>query len=116
MKKLSEFEGDAAFNVIADLMMYINEIKKNPETQKLLKAKDVDVESALFKDNKHAITGILAALSGVPIEEYRFTAYTLIRDFTEAFKDPGVQMLFGVQRQTPASAGSASESTEAPAK
>ena len=116
MKKLSEFEGDAAFNVIADLMMYINEIKKNPETQKLLKAKDVYVESALFKNNKHAITGILAALSGVPIEEYRFTAYTLIRDFTEAFKDPGVQMLFGVQRQTPASAGSASESTEAPAK
>lgn len=116
MKKLSEFEGDAAFNVIADLMMYINEIKKNPETQKLLKAKDVDVESALFKNNKQAITGILAALSGVPIEEYRFTAYTLIRDFTEAFKDPGVQMLFGVQRQMPASAGSASESTEAPAK
>lgn len=119
MKKLSEFEGDAAFNVIADLMMYINEIKKNPETQKLLKAKDVDVDdvdSAIFKNNKHAITGILAALSGVPIEEYRFTAYTLIRDFTEAFKDPGVQMLFGVQRQTPASAGSASESTEAPAK
>ena len=116
MKKLSEFEGDAAFNVVADLMMYINEIKKSPETQKLLKAKDVDVESALFKNNKHAITGILAALSGVPIEEYRFNAYTLIRDFSEAFKDPGVQMLFGVQRQMPASAGSASESTEAPAK
>lgn len=116
MKKLSEFKDDAAIEVVADLLPYISEIAQNP-ANKEARSKDVaGFVAAMLRNNKHAVKGILAVLNETPLEDYTCTAASILADTFTMLSDPDLMMLFGVQRQTPASAGSASESTEAPAK
>ena len=72
--------------------------------------------SALLRNSKHAVKGVLAVLNETPVEDYTCTAASILADAVTMLSDPDLLVLFGVQRQTSASAGSASESTEAPAK
>ena len=116
MKKLSDFKNDDALEVVAGLIPYITEIVQNPANKEARSGGTMDFVSALLRNNKHAVKGILAVLNETPLEEYTCTAASVLADALTMLNDPDLLVLFGVQRQTPASAGSASESTEAPAK
>lgn len=116
MKKLSDFKDDAAIEVVADLLPYISEIVQNPANKKARSGGTMGFVSALLRNNKHAVKGILAVLNETPLEEYTCTAASVLADALTMLNDPDLLVLFDMQRQTPASAGSASESTEAPAK
>lgn len=116
MKKLSDFKDDAAIEVVADLLLYLAEIARNPESRAASTKSNFEFASALLKHNKHAVKGILAVLNETSLEDYTCTASSILADAVTMLSDPDLLVLFGVQRQTPASAGSASESTEAPAK
>lgn len=116
MKRLSEFTGDAAFDVVADLFPYLAEIARNPESRAASTKSNLEFAAALLKHNKAAIKGILARLNEVPVEEYTCTAVSLINDALTLVTDPDLMALFGRQSKTPASSGSVSETTEAPAE
>lgn len=116
MKKLSDFKDDAAIEVVADLLPYISEIVQNPANKEARGKDAMSFISALLRNNKHAVKGVLAVLNETPVEDYTCTAANILADAVTMLSDPDLLVLFGVQRQTSASAGSASESTEAPAK
>lgn len=113
MKRLSEFEGDAGFEMVANLIPYIGEIVQNEDNKKLANGGTaMDFVAALLHNSRHAVKGILALLNEVPIDEYKVTAASLLVDTIIMVNDPDLMVLFGLQRQTPTSSGSVSESTE----
>lgn len=113
MKRLSEFEGDAGFELVANLIPYIKEIVQNADNKKSMEGGTVmDFVAALLHNSRHAVKGILALLNEVPIDEYKVTAASLLADTIIMANDPDLMVLFGLQRQTPTSSGSASENTE----
>ena len=116
MKKLSDFKDDAAIEVVADLLPYISEIVQNPANKEARGKGAMSFISALLRNSKHAVKGVLAVLNETPVEDYTCTAASILADAVTMLSDPDLLVLFGVQRQMSASAGSASESTEAPAK
>ena len=116
MKKLSDFKDDAAIEVVADLLPYISEIVQNSANKEARGKDTMSFISALLRNSKHAVKGVLAVLNETPVEDYTCTAASILADAVTMLSDPDLLVLFGVQRQTSASAGSASESTEAPAK
>lgn len=116
MKKLSEFEGDAAIDVVADLLPYIGEIAKNPKNKQANKKSIADFAGSLLKNNKEAVKGILAVLNETSVDEYKITAASIIIDTLTMLSDDALLSLFGLQSKIAASSGSASANTEAPEK
>lgn len=116
MKKLSEFKDDEGIEAVAALLPYITEIVRNPANKEARNDGEMGFISAMLRNNKHAVKGILAVLNETPVEEYTCTAASILADALTMLNDPALLSLFGVQSKPQASAGSASESTEAPAK
>lgn len=116
MKKLSEFEGDAGIDLVADLMPYIYEIVSNPETAKARSENILLFAQALLKNNKPAVKGILALLNETPVEEYKISAASILVDTLTMLNDDALMALFGLQSKKTACSGSVSENTKAPEK
>lgn len=114
MKKLSEFEGDAGFELVANILPCIEAIVQSQEVKAARGKSLASFVSAMLKSNKEAVKGILAALNETPVDEYKVNAASIFADTFALFEDDSLMGLFGLQRQTPASSGSASENTEAP--
>lgn len=114
MKKLSEFEGDAGIEIVADLLPIIEKIAKNPDTMASKRKSVVAFASALLKNNKEEIKGIFALLNETPVEKYKISAASILVDTLTLLNDPEMLKLFGLQSKTRVSSGSASENTEAP--
>jgi hypothetical protein len=114
--KLSEFKDEKAVEVVAKLLIPIGNIASNKANQK---AKDsggtlIAFVSAMLKNNQRDVMDMLAILDDKDPAEYHCSAATVIRDVFRMVSDPELLELFGLQRQIPASSGSASEITEAP--
>lgn len=114
MKKLSEFEGDAGIEVVADLLPYIEEIVSNPENAAARGKSMLVFAASILKNNKSAIKGIFAVLNETPVDEYKISAASILVDITTMLNDKAMMGLFGLQSSTPASSGSALGNTEAP--
>lgn len=114
MKKLNEFEGDAGFELVANILPCIEAIVQNPEVKTARSKSLASFVSAMLKSNKEAVKGILAALNETPVDEYKVTAASIFADTFAMLNDESLMGLFGLQRRTPASSGSASENIEAP--
>lgn len=114
MKKLSEFEGDAAIELVANLLPYIEEIAQNPENSNAKGKSMAFFAATILRNNKESVKAILAALNETPVDEYKITAASIFVDTFTMLNDEALLGLFGLQRQTPASSGSASANTEAP--
>lgn len=98
MKKLSEFHGKAATDLIGKILISISKIFKNEDNKKAY-AEDgaaALIGSALI-NTPEGVVGILAALNEVPVEEYDYTAVTLIKDAYGMLTDQELVMLFGSQ-------------------
>lgn len=112
--RLSEFKDEKALQVISDLLEPIGRIAANPENAE---AKDLGVfefVSTILRNSGKDVMTMLAILNEQDPADYHCTAASVMMDVFTMLDDPELMMLFGLQRQTPASSGSASESTEAP--
>ena len=112
--KLSEYQGEAALDILADLIEPAGEIMSDKEIGEVFKENRFKAIGLAIKNHKKAVMQILAALDGVPVEEYKCNVFSLPVKILELLNDPEMIQLFQYQGQTgdANSSGSASENTE----
>ena len=116
--KLSEIKGEAALDVLADIIEPIAEIAMDAEVREMRQAGKprLLIVKQIIKAHKEALIQVLAALDMKTVEEYKETVslVTLPLQVMEMLNDEQVSELFGLQSQTEkTSFGSAMENTEA---
>lgn len=116
--RLSEFKDEKALEVVAALLEPIGRIAANKENAAARgEGKSLmDFVKAILKNNAADVMELLAVLDDQDPAEYHCSAATVLRDVFNMVSDPELLALFGFQRQTPASSGSALANTEAPGK
>ena len=112
--KLSEYQGEAALDVLADLIEPVGEIMSDKEIGEVFKKNRFKAIGLAIKNHKNAVMQIMATIDGVPVEEYKCNVFTLPAKILELLNDPDIVQLFTYQGQTgdANSSGSASESIE----
>lgn len=119
--RLSDFRGEEALDVLADIFEPLALICADPEIQSLREQPRpmMDYIKPILKNRKKEIIQILARLNNQPEEEYKanLSLVTLPLQILEFMNDPEIQSLFFSQSQSPAeplaSTGSVTENTEA---
>lgn len=118
--RLSDFKGEEAIDVLADIIDPITTILTDSEIQALSKKKDVPpiaYVKPMLKNNKQEIIEILARLNNKSVEEYTksLSLITLPAQVMDLINDPELQKLFLSQEQSESNASStpATETTEA---
>ena len=120
--RLSDYKGEAALDVLADIIEPLTSIFTDKEMQAISKEKNVSAikyAKPILKNHKKEIIEILARLEDEPVEEYRekVNVFTLPTKLLEFLNDPEVQALFQSQHQkgiTPSpDFGAATENTGA---
>lgn len=114
--KLSEIKGDAALDVLAELIDPIAEIFGDKSIRDKLRGNKFALIKALLKEHKKSIIAIMAALDRVPVEEYDVNLLTLPVKLLEMLNDPEIASLFTfAEPRTGANvSGSASATDAAP--
>ena len=112
--KLSEYHGEAALDLLADLIEPAGEIMSDKGIGEVFEKNRFKAISLAIKNHKKAVMQIMAAMDGVPVEEYKCNVFTLPVKILEILNDPGLVQLFTYQGQTgdANSSGSALENTE----
>lgn len=111
--RLSEFKDEKGIEVVAKLLIPIGKIAANAQNAKAREGTQLEFASALLQNNPSEIMKMLAILADKNPEEYHCNAASVLMDVINMISDPELMVLFGSQRQTMASSGSASETTEA---
>ena len=112
--KLSEYQGEAALDILADLIEPVGEIMTDKEIGEVFKKNRFKAIGLAIKNHKKAVMQIMATIDGVPVEEYKCNVFTLPVKILELLNDPEMIQLFQYQGQTgdAKSSGSVSENTE----
>ena len=112
--KLSEYKGEAALDILADLIEPAGEIMSDKEIGEVFKQNRFKAIGLAIKNHKKAVMQIMAALDGVPVAEYKCNVFSLPVKILELLNDPELIQLFTYQGQTgdAKSSGSASVSIE----
>lgn len=117
--KLSEYKGEKALDLLADLIEPATAIMADKEISRLAKAKmpPIKIVKTAIKNHKPEVIEILAILDGADPKEYaeKVTLFTLPAKLLEIFNDPDLVSLFTLQGQKTegTSSGSATESIAA---
>ena len=111
--KLSEYQGEAALEILADLIEPAGEIMSDKEIGEVFKENRFRAIGLAIKNHKKAVMQILSTMDGVPVEEYKCNVFSLPVKILELLNDPALLQLFTYQGQTgdANSSGSASENT-----
>ena len=109
--KLSEYQGEDALDLLADLIEPAGEIMSDKQIGDIFKENRFKAIGLAIKNHKRAVMQILATMDGVPVEEYKCNVFTLPVKILELLNDPDLVQLFTYQGQTgdANSSGSASE-------
>ena len=112
--KLSEYQGEAALDILADLIEPAGEIMSDKEIGEVFKENRFKAIGLAIKNHKKAVMQIMATMDGVPVDEYKCNVFSLPVKILELLNDPEMIRLFRYQGQTgdANSSGSASENTE----
>lgn len=112
--KLSEYQGEAALDILAELIEPAGEIMSDKQIGDVFKENRFKAIGLAIKNHKKAVMQILATMDGVPVEEYKCNVFTLPVKILEILNDPELVRLFTYQGQTgdAKSSGSASENIE----
>ena len=112
--KLSEYQGEAALDVLADLIEPAGEIMSDKEIGKVFNKNRFKAIGLAIKNHKKAVMQILATMDGVSVEEYKCNVFTLPVKILELLNDPALAQLFIYQGQTgdANASGSVLENTE----
>ena len=114
--RLSDYKGDEALDVLADLIDPIAEIASDREVLDILAhgKKRLDAIKIMLKNHKRSVIQVLAALDREDPDTYKVSVLTLPLKLMELLNDPEVQSLFTSAEPTADAtpSGSASESRE----
>ena len=112
--KLSEYQGEAALDILADLIEPAGEIMSDKEIGDVFKKNRFKAIGLAIKNHKKAVMQIMATMDGVPVDEYKCNVFTLPVKILELLNDSELIRLFTYQGRTgdANSSGSASENTE----
>lgn len=112
--KLSEYQGEAALDILADLIEPAGEIMSDKEIGEAFKKNRLKAIGIAIKNHKKAVIQIMATMDGVPVDEYKCNVFSLPVKILEILNDPEMIQLFQYQGQTgdANSSGSASGNTE----
>ena len=97
IRKLTDIQDDEALDVLAEIMDPLVEILSDPKIKELQGQEGVTrlvIVKYVIKEHKTSIIHILAALEGVPVEEYHCNILTLPVAVLEILNDPEVSKLF----------------------
>ena len=89
--KLSEVKGEAALDLLADIIEPATKIMVDPKVKELAKSRDrIGLVKVFIKDNKEQIIEILAAIDGISVDECKekLTILTLPAKILEILNDP----------------------------
>ncbi|MCM1328842.1 MAG: hypothetical protein NC253_05310 [Ruminococcus sp.] len=116
MKKISEYIGEEALDLLADLIEPAAEIFGDKDIAKASRkggGRTAAIKLAV-KNHKKAIIEILARLDGVPVEEYKCNVLSLPQKILEILNDKELLDFFiaSGQQSTETSGTSATETTE----
>ena len=114
---LSEVRGEAALELLADVMEPASVILDDAEVRDAFRVGKNRIRTAaiVLKRHKKEMLEILAAVNMTPIEDYRPNPYEVMKSTISVLSDPGLTDFFGSQvpKKAVESSGPASESTEA---
>ena len=112
--KLSEYQGEAALDILADLIEPAGEIMSDKQIGDVFKENRFKAIGLAIKNHKKAVMQIMATMDGVPVDEYKCNVFSLPVKILEILNDPDLVQLFTYQGQTgdAKSSGSASENIE----
>lgn len=112
--KLSEYQGEAALDILAELIEPAGEIMSDKNLGEVFKENRFKAIGMAIKNHKKAVMQILATMDGVPVDEYKCNVFSLPVKILEILNDPEMIQLFQYQGQTgdAKSSGSASVNTE----
>ena len=113
MKRLSEYKDEEALDLLADILSPTVEIMQDEAVQKFFNKGDenmtvADVVTLVIKTHKKAVMQIMAALEGVPSEEYHCNIFTLPAQLMQVVNDPDLRAFFALQGQTDSASTSGS--------
>lgn len=117
--KLSDYRGEKALDILADLIEPAAAIMADKEITNAVRASlpKIKIVKMAIKNHKSEVIEILAILDGEDPKEYadKVTLFTLPAKLLEIFNDPELMSLFTLQgqRTDETTSGSATESTEA---
>lgn len=115
MKKLSEFRGEEALDVLADLIEPAAEIMRDKELVELFRERNMPKAAKVaLKAHKKAVLNIMARLEDEDPDTYSPSLFALPMKLLEIFNDPELVDLFTSQGQTEVqtNSGSATAITE----
>ena len=96
--KLSEIKGEAALDLLADIIEPASEIMADSNMKKLIEEKDKGkIIKALIKDHKKSIIEILVTIDGIPVDEYEINVFTLPIKLLELLNDKELMSFFTSQ-------------------
>ena len=111
--KLSEYQGESALDLLADLIEPAGEIMSDKEIGEVFKKNRFKAIGLAIRNHKKAVMQIMATMDGVPVDEYKCNVLTLPVKVLELLNDQDLIQLFTYQGQTgdAKSSGSASGNT-----
>lgn len=111
--KLSEYQGEDALDILAELIEPAGEIMSDKEIGEVFKKNRFKAIGMAIKNHKKAVMQIMAIMDGVPADEYKCNVFTLPAKILELLNDPALIQLFTYQGQMgdAKSSGSVSENT-----
>lgn len=113
--RLSDIKDENALDVLAEIIEPLGEILSDEEVKKAWeKSKRLKAISVAIKNHKESVIYIMAALDGIPVEEYKINLLTLPAKIIEIISDPMLTDFFSSQGQKleENNSGSAMENTE----
>jgi len=110
--RLSDFKDEKGIEVVAKLLAPIGRIASSAKNAEAKDKSVAEFVSAMLLNNPADVKELLAILDDKDPAEYHCTAATVLADALNMVSDPEFLELFGLQRQTVTSSGSASENTE----
>lgn len=96
--KISEVKGEAALDLLADLIEPAAEILSDPKVRELAGVGNkIAIVKHLIKEHKRSVIEILAITDGVPVDEYEVNVFTIPIKLLQLFNDPELVSFFTSQ-------------------
>ena len=86
--KLSEYQGEAALDLLADLIEPAGEIMSDKEIGEVFNKNRFKAIGLAIRNHKKAVMQILATMDGVPVDEYKCNVFSLPVKILEILNDP----------------------------
>lgn len=115
MKRLSDYKNEEALDLLVDIMEPAAELMSDSDTVQLLYSKVAGDRmkgvKQMIKEHKGAVIEILAALEGVPVNEFECSVFTLPTRLLEILNDKELLSFF-MDQQTQNSETSSSSAMD----